>query len=89
MIPSSNGMTPLDNSTILIGAALADGSGHYYHNIPTIIAGGKKIGIKQGQHIAFPGNTGLGDFYYTMMKSMGVSTSGFNGNSKILSGIFG
>jgi len=84
-----NGNTPLDNSMILVGCGLADGSGHFYHNLPVILGGGKKFGLKQGQHVAFPGNTGLGDFYYTMMQAMGVPATSFNGSSSILSGIFG
>jgi len=82
-----NGNTPLDNSIILAGSSLAEGR-HFYHNLPFLIGGGKKYGLNQGQHIAMPAFTGMGDFFYTMLQAMKVPGVNFNGNSKILNGIF-
>jgi hypothetical protein len=84
-----NGMSPLDNSVILVGSCHAHPGDHNTHNLPTLLAGGKKFNMKQGQHIAFPLNTDIGDLYYTIAKAMGVAGSSFNGHSTVLNGVFG
>lgn len=83
-----NGMTPLDNSLILTGTCHSDAQSHNSHNVPTILAGGKKYGLKQGHHVAFPTRTDRGDFLYTMLKQLGWPGNNFNGNTRILPGIF-
>lgn len=83
-----NGLTPLDNTIILAGAAHANSRDHDTHNLPTLLAGGKGFGLNQGQHIAFPMVTDMGDFYYTMAKAMGVAGTSFNGHNKVLPGVF-
>ncbi|RYZ61214.1 MAG: DUF1552 domain-containing protein, partial [Proteobacteria bacterium] len=64
-----NGNTPLDNSLILAGCAHAHSQSHCTHNLPTFLLGGKKFGLKQGQHIQFPMRTHLGRLYFTMVKA--------------------
>lgn len=84
-----NGNTPLDNSILQIGCAHAHAADHKTHNIPTILLGGKKFGMHQGQAINLPFNTDMGDFYYTMLQAMQVPGASFNGRNKILTGLFG
>jgi hypothetical protein len=83
-----NGNTPLDNSIIMSGAGLSDGSAHSSRNQPLVFAGGKKYGMQKG-HIAFPLDTNMGNLLFTLMQTMGVNNANFNGYSKKLSGIFG
>lgn len=83
-----NGMTPLDNTLILAGSCHSDSGHHNTHNLPVLLAGGKKYGLNQGQHIAFPMFSDIGDLYYTIAKAMGVAGSSFNGHSRLLTGVF-
>jgi len=84
-----NGNTPLDNSILLIGCAHSHSYDHKTHNIPTILLGGKKFNMHQGQSVNLPWNTDMGDFYYTMLQAMQVPGTSFNGHSTLLSGLFG
>jgi hypothetical protein len=84
-----NNLTPLDNSLLIGAIPLSDGSDHLSSNIPTVLAGGKKINLKNGQHIAYPMNTDYGNLLLTMIQAMGIQISTFNGNSTPLSGLFG
>ena len=83
-----NGLTPLDNSIILVGACHSHSGYHNTHNLPTLLAGGKGFGMAQGEHIQMPKNTDIGDLFYTMAKAMGVAGTSFNGRKKILPRIF-
>ncbi len=84
-----NGFTPLDNTLILSGGCHSNPGHHTTHNLPTLLAGGKRYGMNQGKHLVFPMKTDIGNLYYSIMKAMGVPGTSFNGNSTILSGIFG
>ncbi len=84
-----NGFTPLDNTLILSGSCQSNPYHHSTHNLPTLLAGGKRYGMNQGKHLVFPMKTDIGNLYYSMMRAMGVPGTSFNGNSTVLSGIFG
>ena len=43
----------LDNSMIVFGSGMSYGHSHGNANLPTIFAGGKKLGIKHGQHLDY------------------------------------
>jgi len=83
-----NGLTPLDNTIVLAGACHANSGDHSTHNLMTILAGGKRYGMVQGRHVAFPQKTDIGDFYFTMAKAMGVTATSFNGRNQNLAGVF-
>jgi hypothetical protein len=84
-----NGYSPLDNTVVLIGACHAHPGFHTTHNLPTLIAGGQSVGLNQGQHIALPMNTDIGDLHYTIANALGLAGSSFNGHSGVLPGVFG
>ncbi|HXK17307.1 MAG TPA: DUF1552 domain-containing protein, partial [Polyangiaceae bacterium] len=84
-----NGNTPLDNSLLQIGCCHSHATDHTTHNLPVILLGGKKLNMHQGQYVQVPMNTDLGNFYYTMLHAMQVPGTDFNGNSTLLSGLFG
>jgi hypothetical protein len=83
-----NGLTPLDNTVVLAGACHASSGMHDTHNLPIVVAGGKRYKMTNGQHVAFPMNTDLGDLYFTMAKTMGVAGASFNGHSNVVPGLF-
>lgn len=45
----------LDRTLIVYGSAMNNGErgGHYGTNIPVLLAGGRKLGVRQGQHLAY------------------------------------
>ena len=47
--------TMLDRTLILYGSGMNNGErgGHFSTNLPILFAGGRKLGVKQGQHLAF------------------------------------
>ena len=83
-----NGLTPLDNSVILAGACHADSGQHWTKNLPTLLAGGKGFGMVQGQHIAVPQRTDIGNLHYTIANAMGVQIDSFNGHKTLLKSVF-
>jgi hypothetical protein len=83
-----NGFSPLDNTIILAGAAHSDPYSHNTHNLPTLVAGGGRYRMTQGQHIAFPMLTDIGDLYYTIASAVGAAGASFNGRNTVLPGLF-
>lgn len=80
----------LDRTLILYGGAINSGStgGHYATNIPVLFAGGRGIGVKQGQHLAFhqkehqtykdkPQSPPLTNLFNTMLKHLNVPAKPF------------
>ncbi|QDU64294.1 hypothetical protein Pan216_51830 [Planctomycetes bacterium Pan216] len=51
----------LDSTVLLYGSGMAYGHSHGNANVPTILAGGAKLGLKHGQHVDF--NVGHFDGY--------------------------
>ncbi len=81
----------LDNTIILYGSGMnsGKGGGHSPKNLPTLIAGGHKLGLKQGQHLAFDENKHppLSNVLLTMIQKMGVETDSFRDSTGTLNGL--
>jgi hypothetical protein len=62
---SDDGGSLLDTTQVLWGSGMAYGHSHGNANLPTIYAGGKKLGVKHGQHVDYNlpkiGNYNMGD----------------------------
>ncbi len=56
-----DGGSLLDTTQLLYGSGMAYGHSHGNANVPTVLAGGRKLGLKHGQHIDF--NIGHFDGY--------------------------
>lgn len=84
----------LDRTLILYGSAMNNGhtGGHYGNNIPILIAGGRALDVKQGQHLAYkqkdhkghvetqkhlPDNPPLANLFVTMLQHLGIETESF------------
>ncbi len=48
-----NGQPLLDTTQVLWGSGMAYGHSHGNANLPTILAGGKALGVKHGEHVDF------------------------------------
>ncbi|NRA36592.1 MAG: DUF1552 domain-containing protein [Planctomycetes bacterium] len=71
----SNG-TLLDNTAILFGGAQV--RSHSGDNFPTILAGGKALGFKHGQHLQYKKKTvPMSDLYLTILQQLGCPVKSF------------
>jgi hypothetical protein len=75
----------LDNTMIVFGSGMNNGDGfkngtgsHGVRKIPLLFAGGRNVGIKNGQHLMFPDDkTFFGQVFVTMLKCIGLPDARF------------
>ncbi|MFT5121955.1 MAG: hypothetical protein ACI9QL_005218 [Candidatus Omnitrophota bacterium] len=60
----------LDTTQVLWGSGMSYGHSHGLTNLPTVYAGGKKLGVKHGQHVDY-------NLLLTMIQRMDVETDQF------------
>jgi hypothetical protein len=81
----------LDQTIVLYGSGMNSGKGgeHSPKNLPTLIAGGQKLGLKQGQHLAFDveKHPPLSNLLLLVIQAMGVETSRFQDSTSTLTGL--
>lgn len=71
-IKEADGSSILDNTVVFFGGAM-HGSNHDCSELPTALIGGKSLGLKQDQHIAFSSRP-LRDLHFTLMtKAFGMT----------------
>ncbi len=86
----ADGRPMLDRTLLVFGGGMSNGEtgGHYATNVPVLLAGGRGLGIRQGQHIAFqqpkhdiykarPQNPPLSNLFLTMLKHLDVPVDSF------------
>ena len=72
----ANDGTLLDHSALLLGGSQV--SSHSGNNFPTILAGGKKLGFKHGQHVKWASNKKpMSDLYLTILQQLGCPVTSF------------
>ena len=85
------GRPMLDHTLVLFGSGMnsGEGGGHSPKNIPTLLAGGQALGIRQGQHLAFEesNHPPLANVLLTMIQAMGVEQPQFQDSRGRLSGL--
>ena len=68
--------TLLDNTVLLMGGAQI--SSHSGKSFPTLLAGGKKLGLRHGQHVRFDGGKRpMSDLYLTILQRLGCPVKSF------------
>ncbi|MCB9941892.1 MAG: DUF1552 domain-containing protein [Planctomycetaceae bacterium] len=81
----------LDHTLILFGSGMNSGKGgdHSPKNLPLLTAGGRRLGFKHGQHLAFDENDHppMSNVLLTMIQKMGVETDSFRDASGTLNGL--
>jgi hypothetical protein len=85
----------LDNTMIVFGSGMNNGDGfkngtgsHGVRKIPLLFAGGRNVGIKNGQHLMFPDDkTFFGQVFVTMLKCIGLPDARFKNYDGGLSGL--
>jgi hypothetical protein len=74
-IPAKDG-TLLDHTILLLGGSQI--SSHSGGSFPMLLAGGRKLGFKHGQHLKWKGGTKpASDLYLTILQQMGCSVKSF------------
>jgi hypothetical protein len=83
--------TMLDRTMILYGSGMNSGKGgeHSPKNLPTLVAGGHKLGLKLGQHLAFDADKHppLANVLLSLVQRMGIETDRFADASGTLTGL--
>lgn len=81
----------LDRTMLLYGSGMNSGKGgdHSPKNLPTLVAGGHKLGLKHGQHLAFDQDKHppLANVLLTLAQKMGVETDKFADATGTLTGL--
>ena len=64
--------TLLDTSMVAFGSPIRDGNAHDPKNVPIVVAGGSKAGMKTGKHVVFDQGTPLCGLWISMLETAGV-----------------
>jgi hypothetical protein len=81
----------LDNTAILFGSGMNSGTGgeHSPKNLPLLVAGGRQLGFKHGQHLAFEvkQHPPLNNVLLTLIQRLGVPATAFGDATGTLPGL--
>jgi hypothetical protein len=81
----------LDQTIVLFGSGMNSGTGgdHSPKNLPLLVAGGAKLGLRHGQHLAFDENNHppLSNVLLSCAQAMGVETETFADATGTLTGL--
>jgi hypothetical protein len=81
----------LDHTIVVFGSGMNSGTGgeHSPRNLPLLIAGGHKFGLKHGQHLAFDqgSHPPLANLLLGVIQKMGVETEMFSDANGTLTGL--
>lgn len=82
----ANDGTLLDNTVLLLGGSQI--SSHSGKSFPMLLAGGKKLGFKHGQHLKWKGDErSASDLYLTILQQLGCPVDSFKESSGPISEI--
>jgi Protein of unknown function (DUF1552) len=82
-VKASDG-TLLDHTVLLLGGAQI--SSHSGKSFPTLLAGGRKLGFKHGQHLKWAGDKKpMSDLYLTILQQLGCPVKAFKESAGPLS----
>lgn len=85
-IPEGDG-TLLDRSMVAFGSPIRDGNSHDPKNVPIVIAGGAKAGVKTGRHLVHESGTPLCSLWLGMLDKAGVKAKELGDASGPLRGL--
>ena len=81
------GKSLLDNSMIMFGGSLKDGSIHAVEDLPILLAGGGKGTLKPGRRVRAPERTPICNLYVSMLNRMGIPEKSFGDSTGPLEGL--
>jgi hypothetical protein len=74
--PDGDG-TLLDNTVYLYGSGMGNPSLHDHVNLPILVAGGTRAGLKGGRHIRYESGKSLANLHVTLLDRVGVHLDKF------------
>ncbi len=77
----------LDQTMVMFGSGMNNGKGggHSPKNLPLLLAGGSKLGLRHGSHLKFEiDSTPLSNVLLTMLRAMGVKRDAFMDSSSVI-----
>ena len=85
--PDGDG-TLLDHTISLYGAGIGNSNQHDPHNLPTVVVGGKGLGVRGGRHLFHPeGKTPIANLYVSLLDRLGVPVDSFGDSTGKLQGV--
>lgn len=73
----------LDNTLVLFGSGCS--TTHYPKNLPTLLAGGKNMGLRHGSHLQQP-DTPMSNLYLSILHSLNIEVDAFGDSKSTLGG---
>jgi hypothetical protein len=68
--------TLLDNTLVLYSSEISDGNRHNHNDLPVLLAGGKNLGIRSGQHLLYEEKP-IASLYLSLIQAMGATATSF------------
>ncbi|HTM49498.1 MAG TPA: DUF1552 domain-containing protein [Bryobacteraceae bacterium] len=81
------GTSLLDNSMIMFGGSLKDGTKHAVENLPILLAGRGKGKLRPGRRVRAPEQTPICNLYLSMLHRMGIEEKSFGDSTGTLEGL--
>jgi hypothetical protein len=66
---------------------MSDSNQHRPVNVPTLVAGGRALGIRGGQHLRVPTGTPLANLQLTLLDAVGAKVARHGDSSGRLNGV--
>lgn len=79
--------TLLDRTIVLAGAGMSDSNQHRPVDVPTVVAGGRALGLGGGRHLRAPGGTPLANLQLALLEAAGVQTARHGDSTGVLTGV--
>jgi len=77
----------LDRTVVLAGAGMSDSNQHRPVNVPTLVAGGRALGLAGGRHLRVPPGTPLANLQVTLLNAIGVPTTRHGDSTGSVAGV--
>lgn len=62
----------LDHTVLLFGGGISNSDRHTHGPLPTLLLGGKGMGIKGGRHLVYPEHTPMTNLQLTLLNKLGI-----------------
>ena len=77
----------LDRTVVLFGAGMSDSNQHRPVNVPTLVAGGRALGVKGGRHLRAPAGTPLANLQLALLDTVGARVERHGDSTGHLGGV--
>jgi hypothetical protein len=79
--------TLLDNTLLVYGSGISDGNRHTHNDLPILLAGGARAGIRGGRHLRYDDETPLMNLYLRVLRMAGVGVHAVGDSTGELKGL--